>query len=419
MRGILVFKVNVQLIFYSANHEHRGADATVHRRLNKSFINENKWMTVWIIDGSLNLIIRSKRKNIIAVFTLSNGCCFSQRFPNKKWTGGNWLNNTSVRGLFNNTDYSIRNRLQLDKYLWQSPVNCKLGLSGLQKQVYLDHFHRHWNMSHDCRRNGNIWTSCLCMLSYVWRRRFISQAISVAPQFLICNRTLSRILPPKKARSPSELNIIPINYTVLSWTHCRAVLLHCQAFLLFYPIPVLSCRALKLLNCIWNILFQSSVTLDDVFSFLMDFRADESLCRGTQIWNQVHCIKDTEKNTKPKKCFVMRVKVVCLANCFSKNLRHCCSHVPGYWTMKAVSSPELWMEIVLVPPQRKKLYEATYSEKYTPISESQLAQVSLTWDGHSCICGRCYLGYTCCNCLKFVSLLLRSHWEVTQPSRGW
>ncbi|XP_049927693.1 probable methyltransferase TARBP1 [Epinephelus moara] len=30
----------------------------------------------------------------------------------------------------------------------------------------------------------------------------------------------------------------------------------------------------------------SSVTLDDVFSFLMDFRADESLCRGTQIWNQ-------------------------------------------------------------------------------------------------------------------------------------
>ncbi|XP_042357796.1 probable methyltransferase TARBP1 isoform X2 [Plectropomus leopardus] len=31
----------------------------------------------------------------------------------------------------------------------------------------------------------------------------------------------------------------------------------------------------------------SAVTLDDVFSFLMDFRADESLRRGTQIWNQV------------------------------------------------------------------------------------------------------------------------------------
>lgn len=33
--------------------------------------------------------------------------------------------------------------------------------------------------------------------------------------------------------------------------------------------------------------FQSTVTVDDVFSFLMHFRADESLCRGTQIWNQV------------------------------------------------------------------------------------------------------------------------------------
>lgn len=29
------------------------------------------------------------------------------------------------------------------------------------------------------------------------------------------------------------------------------------------------------------------MTLDDVFSFLMHFRADESLCRGTQLWNQV------------------------------------------------------------------------------------------------------------------------------------
>ncbi|XP_023819046.1 probable methyltransferase TARBP1 [Oryzias latipes] len=31
----------------------------------------------------------------------------------------------------------------------------------------------------------------------------------------------------------------------------------------------------------------SEVTLDDVFSFLACFRADESLCRGTKLWNQV------------------------------------------------------------------------------------------------------------------------------------
>lgn len=41
-----------------------------------------------------------------------------------------------------------------------------------------------------------------------------------------------------------------------------------------------------------NISSQSSVTLDDVFSFLADFRADESLCRGTQIWNQVSGVKN-------------------------------------------------------------------------------------------------------------------------------
>lgn len=32
---------------------------------------------------------------------------------------------------------------------------------------------------------------------------------------------------------------------------------------------------------------QSEVTGDDLFSFLMHFRADESLCRGTELWNEV------------------------------------------------------------------------------------------------------------------------------------
>nr|XP_046257205.1 probable methyltransferase TARBP1 isoform X2 [Scatophagus argus] len=45
----------------------------------------------------------------------------------------------------------------------------------------------------------------------------------------------------------------------------------------------------------------STVTLDDVFSFLMDFRADESLCRGTQIWKQL-CVwlYDNEGSFKPR-----------------------------------------------------------------------------------------------------------------------
>ncbi|XP_029305758.1 probable methyltransferase TARBP1 [Cottoperca gobio] len=45
----------------------------------------------------------------------------------------------------------------------------------------------------------------------------------------------------------------------------------------------------------------SAVTLDDVFSFLMHFRADESLCRGTQIWNQSCAwLLDNEGSFKPR-----------------------------------------------------------------------------------------------------------------------
>ncbi|KAM3863056.1 putative methyltransferase TARBP1 [Diretmus argenteus] len=44
----------------------------------------------------------------------------------------------------------------------------------------------------------------------------------------------------------------------------------------------------------------STVTLDDVFSFLMHFRADESLCRGTPLWNQVCAwLSDNEGSFKP------------------------------------------------------------------------------------------------------------------------
>lgn len=53
--------------------------------------------------------------------------------------------------------------------------------------------------------------------------------------------------------------------------------------------------------CVFGIISsQSSVTLDDVFSFLADFRADESLCRGTQIWNQVSSVKKKKKKPREK-----------------------------------------------------------------------------------------------------------------------
>lgn len=126
----------------------------------------------------------------------------------------------------------------------------------------------------------------------------------VAPQCFIYNDTVccDTFLPLLKKKKLQLLRFgycTWLNYSVLHWTHCRAVVLHCQVFLLFCPTPVLSCRALKLLKYNWNMLLQSSVTLDDVFSFLVDFRADESLCRGTQIWNQVSRIKDTGRNTEP------------------------------------------------------------------------------------------------------------------------
>ena len=47
---------------------------------------------------------------------------------------------------------------------------------------------------------------------------------------------------------------------------------------------------------VYFVLFlQSEVTLDDIFSFLMHFRADESLCRGTELWDQVRCTTDTHE----------------------------------------------------------------------------------------------------------------------------
>uniref|UniRef100_A0A3Q1FCJ3 tRNA (guanosine(18)-2'-O)-methyltransferase TARBP1 n=1 Tax=Acanthochromis polyacanthus TaxID=80966 RepID=A0A3Q1FCJ3_9TELE len=56
-----------------------------------------------------------------------------------------------------------------------------------------------------------------------------------------------------------------------------------------------------LLNSALCLTVVSAVTLDDVFSFLMHFRADESLCRGTQLWNQLCTwLLDHEDSFKPR-----------------------------------------------------------------------------------------------------------------------
>lgn len=52
---------------------------------------------------------------------------------------------------------------------------------------------------------------------------------------------------------------------------------------------ILTFHAMIELIYVLNVSLQSSVTLDDIFKILMDFRADESLCRGTNIWKQVSC----------------------------------------------------------------------------------------------------------------------------------
>ncbi|XP_043992185.1 probable methyltransferase TARBP1 isoform X1 [Gambusia affinis] len=44
-----------------------------------------------------------------------------------------------------------------------------------------------------------------------------------------------------------------------------------------------------LLKSALSLMDVSEVTIDDIFSFLMHFRADESLCRGTELWNEL-CI---------------------------------------------------------------------------------------------------------------------------------
>lgn len=60
------------------------------------------------------------------------------------------------------------------------------------------------------------------------------------------------------------------------------------------------------------------MTLDDVFSLLMHFRADESLCRGTHIWNQVQCVRYMQYETTVD---LTHVKVAHLKSCMLDSLQ--------------------------------------------------------------------------------------------------
>lgn len=82
------------------------------------------------------------------------------------------------------------------------------------------------------------------------------------------------------------------NTASFRFCHIWTFLLSESLIIFTYLYPSHWALSLLLYNC--DILLQTSVTLDDVFSFLVEFCADESLCRGTQIWNQVSLIQNTE-----------------------------------------------------------------------------------------------------------------------------
>ncbi|KAM3606937.1 uncharacterized protein V6R79_026059 [Siganus canaliculatus] len=91
-----------------------------------------------------------------------------------------------------------------------------------------------------------------------------------AVPLLFLAQALSK-LPPSPLLGPEGLTVLREVLRCTMITH--QVLLRGAA----------QCFLLNSALCLTDV---SAVTLDDVFSFLTDFRPDESLCRGTQIWNQ-------------------------------------------------------------------------------------------------------------------------------------
>ncbi|XP_056465736.1 probable methyltransferase TARBP1 [Gadus chalcogrammus] len=67
-----------------------------------------------------------------------------------------------------------------------------------------------------------------------------------------------------------------------------------------HPVLLRGASQCYLLNSALCLMQVDAVTLDEVFSFLTHFHADESLCRGTPLWKQVAAwLSDNEGNFKP------------------------------------------------------------------------------------------------------------------------
>lgn len=114
-------------------------------------------------------------------------------------------------------------------------------------------------------------------------------------------------------------------------------------------------------------LFQSSVTLDDVFSFLVDFRADESLCRSTLLWKQV-TFQYSSRLNKPH-----TLKNSSIVFTFSSGSDSC---VLGCRRMMADSSPGPQVAAAATLQQRKKQCRVMLKKRYSTFCQSNQAQVS-------------------------------------------
>lgn len=107
-----------------------------------------------------------------------------------------------------------------------------------------------------------------------------------AVPLLFLSRALSH-LPPSPLLGVSGLSAL------------REVL-HCT--MITHQVLLRGAAQAFLLKAALSLTAVSSVTLEDVFSFLIHFRADESLTRGTELWDQVCAwLSNNENSFKPRK----------------------------------------------------------------------------------------------------------------------
>ncbi|XP_041866764.1 probable methyltransferase TARBP1 [Melanotaenia boesemani] len=101
-------------------------------------------------------------------------------------------------------------------------------------------------------------------------QQLVSKHWCAVPLLFIC-QAVSK-LPPSPLLGISGLNVL------------REVL---RSTMITHQVLLRGAAQCFLLNSALCLTVVSEVTLDDIFSFLMHFRADESLCRGTELWDQL------------------------------------------------------------------------------------------------------------------------------------